>query len=375
MAPSSTTEAAAGSDLEKAGRQSPVYFLALDFYRFLAALGVVMFHYLILAGYGSNPNLRHLVDFFFILSGFVMMHTYLGLAVGEVKVFLLRRFARIYPLHLLTFLFFLLYGAARSMATGTQPARYASDAIIPNLLMVHAWNTTSAGTFNFPSWSISSEWFVYLLFPLFLFLFRRTQSRSHQWTGGAFLLGLALALGAAMTLYDIHTGGRSWTLRTYDWGAIRAVPSFLLGMAIRVLPIPRLRWVAIYPIGAAYAGLYFLNHLPGQVFILAGGVLIALTSAAKDKGVFDLPQLKPLSDASYGIYLLHICIGVISFNVIGKRLAAVHPAILVALSVAVTIVAAIICYNWFERPARNWIRRAIEPRLTRRRWRRGGSPG
>src|SRR6476646_10101802 len=83
--------------------------------RGIAALLTVIFHINIFLGWemmppGGSPLLSHMylmVDFFFILSGFIMCHVYgnrflKDVRATEFKKFTIARFSRVYPLHLFT---------------------------------------------------------------------------------------------------------------------------------------------------------------------------------------------------------------------------------------------------------------------------------
>src|SRR5262245_13888843 len=108
----------------------------LDALRIVAAAAVVVLHY---AEYTKDNTAAHFVfvhvqhfnlfvDLFYVISGFVIAKQYLERVSGpdDVKRFLLRRFARIYPLHLLTLAFYLAIAAALQLglARGDNPARY-----------------------------------------------------------------------------------------------------------------------------------------------------------------------------------------------------------------------------------------------------------
>ncbi len=110
------------------------------------------------------------VPAFFMLSGFVLSFNYADrfsiLRRNEVVRFLCLRLARIYPVHLVT----LLAVAAMvqvSNRAGYQltDAGYSTQDFVLNLLLVHTWVPDFRLNWNYPSWSISSEWFAYLLFP------------------------------------------------------------------------------------------------------------------------------------------------------------------------------------------------------------------
>ena len=89
-------------------------------------------------------------------------------AGGNTAEFIRRRFARLYPLHLATLGFYVMVGAAASIGllSVVRDSKYAFNELPANLLLVHAWGFSSQLSFNYVSWSISAEWFVYLLFPL-----------------------------------------------------------------------------------------------------------------------------------------------------------------------------------------------------------------
>lgn len=108
------------------------------------------------------------VTFFFVLSGFILsLAKSTTLNTGNVHTFLVSRFARIWPLHLTT----LIAKASLFPAFCLAPGAPLAPVLLANLAMVHALvpRTEYYLSYNAPSWSISTEFFFYLLFPLLVF--------------------------------------------------------------------------------------------------------------------------------------------------------------------------------------------------------------
>ena len=147
---------------------------ALTGARGIAAWLVVLFHLrLSIAGLpgwaGAVLAQGYLaVDFFFLLSGFVLWLNYAPRlragGIAAVPGFLRRRIARIWPLHL-----FILGGALALAlmlrATGRATPQFPMAELPLHILLVQNWGFTRALAWNDPAWSISCEFAAYLLFP------------------------------------------------------------------------------------------------------------------------------------------------------------------------------------------------------------------
>ena len=154
----------------------PHRFYTLDSFRGLAAICVVIYHLNTPNSIASLPFFRHshlFVEFFFVLSGFVMNHSYARRERLQFRNFTISRFFRLYPLHLFTFLAlfayeiikFLLENYGIHFQTTAFSGRNHVSEILPNLLFLHAWLPFSnAYGYNYPSWSLSIEFYLYLIF-------------------------------------------------------------------------------------------------------------------------------------------------------------------------------------------------------------------
>ncbi len=339
----------------------------LNSYRFIAASLVCVYHFNkanILGLATLSPlfeNIRLMVDFFFVLSGFVIAKTYLTKVQDGAgyRRFMWRRFARLYPLHLLT----LMVGIAGSMVIGTgqlqpgtNPEVFSTTAILANLTLTHSLGVTSYGSFNIPSWSISAEMFVYALFPLFALMITRLPALVNA--------ALVVLYVVATVMIRDHLGLRDWTLAWYDMGALRAVPTFFTGVLIAHLLSTR--WKDFAPSIWWAHGAFLLTLLPMHLnardeWALAGFALVVLLAAAAEQhGAESRMQgsrFVHLGDASYSLYMWHMPIKVGIFAIMGKLFGtALLPMWGAAiLSFAVALSVALLCYRLFEMPMRRLI--------------------
>ena len=159
---------------------------ALTGLRAVAALWVVLFHYRDdvlalapgLAPFDTFMRAGYLgVDLFFPLSGFVLAYTYAdrmrSLSWSATRDFVRNRFARVWPVHVLTLNIDLAIAAViGTLGVGAGGHRRTAEAYVENVAMVHTW-FNDRPSFNSPAWSISSEWFAYLLAPLLFVLVAR----------------------------------------------------------------------------------------------------------------------------------------------------------------------------------------------------------
>ncbi|MEJ1157562.1 acyltransferase family protein [Prosthecomicrobium sp. N25] len=156
-------------------------FEALDSLRGVAAVLVALFHFLF-AGYHHDlaivRNGSIGVPMFFVLSGFVVCHAYARRLArpDDLGTFMLRRFGRLYPLHLFTlglvfaFEVVKLVLVSAGVKSGQPPFSGANDlpSLAANLALLQAIIPFDTFTWNGVSWSISTEFYTYMVFGLVL---------------------------------------------------------------------------------------------------------------------------------------------------------------------------------------------------------------
>ncbi|MBV1700908.1 MAG: acyltransferase [Hyphomicrobiales bacterium] len=350
-------------------------FTVLDTYRYLAAAGIVLFHcqaaFQVFLAHPAMPfvELNLFVDFFFILSGFVLMHTYGDRVRNQADFvrFMQKRLARIYPLHAATTIAFIVMDVLIVVLHLNDDHRVGDDlALAPaTLLLVHAWGFTAHDGLNYPSWSISAELFVYLLFPLFAVILRRI--------GGVRTLALAVILAAVIVEVRAMANLRPMTDATYDFGNMRAVPTFLAGMAINVLvkdhprPVPwwlaHLAGILVLVLMLAKAPtLAIVGIMPLVIWLIAHAEINAGPSR------LSTPLFQKLGEASYGVYLIHALV----LTVLAALLKHLHhPSVLLLVVIAVgvlvvTTALAMASYRWFENPLRIYLGTIARARVATR---------
>jgi peptidoglycan/LPS O-acetylase OafA/YrhL len=330
-------------------------FVVLDLYRFLAAMGVFFFHFAELSRNRSLLNrVEHFqlfVDFFFVLSGFVIARTYRDSVrdVSEIATFLRRRVARIYPLHVLMLLVFLVTSICLGRYVN-HPEFYPLSEVKYHLVLAQAWGLNPIPTFNMPSWSISAEMAMYLMFPLFVLLFQRA--------GNAALAALVV-LSFCFLDFLLAEG-----ILPAPWqqnpGLLRALPTFVLGFLIANVVVS-LKWRHGVLTGLVFMPIVFvLMMLDVNVyFIIASfAALIGVTALGEQyssEHFLNSKLFRMLGDTSYAIYMTHWFLLLVLLPA-WISLLKISPPISLAFVLGGAITALSFCiFRYFERPMRDLI--------------------
>ena len=219
---------------------------ALSGARALPPLILVLFHYSEAHGYRGAQWFDRLagkgylwVEFFFILSGFVLTYVYGARwrtlwQAGNYLRFQETRLARLYPLHLAMLLLILCmvvtlraiaahYGYVSIYDEPWHPV-VTLPTFIANLFLVQAWNLFPYISWNGAAWFVSVEFLLCLLFPLYLAVARR---------GTASASGLIVAGAAGLTALAL-TSQHGLDL-TFHNGIWRGMAAFAIGVGLAVV--------------------------------------------------------------------------------------------------------------------------------------------
>ena len=347
-------------------------FLHLDALRIIASVGVVAYHWSAWLSLPSDwtgsggrlEGLTYFVDLFFVISGFIICHVYADRMHGraDFAAFLRKRIARLGPLHWATLLFVAASGLTATLI-GVQlhhAEAYNPQCFVPNALFAHAFGVCNYLSFNFPSWSISAEFGCYLLFPLFLALYRL-----RVWLPAAASFALITFLTLAGPLGPEQ---QAWHELTYYWGVLRALPAFGLGVTLYAikdkLHIP-CAGEAMFALLAAFIALGALAA-PGMLS-LTFAYLIVVCGIAADQARASGPitrALAPWGALTYSVYMLHVPLGSALFSLLGRSVFELAPAamnVAVVAGLPVLFALSYVSYFLFETPARRWISGRARP--------------
>lgn len=362
-------------------------FLALDGWRGVCALFIVFFHF------NAFTHINQLafiggaylfVDFFFVLSGFVIAASYLEkLSAGySVRDYILLRLGRIYPLHAFVLLLFVVFSFVKFYAEGQVPFSKEDQslhALVSSFLLIQGLGIYDYEVWNIPAWSISTEFFTYIIFALMVVIFRR-----HINTVALLLIGVLTAL---------FWGSNLFTLELY-YALPRCLFGFLCGVICYSIFKNKSQTVSFAPVRASVMEgaliaivIIFLTYF-GQSsltflapFIFSGCVLVFSLERGMFSRLLKTAPFQFLGMISYTIYMTHTFVQSCFYS--GMRilekltgwdlhsppvqedyLPRIGDNLWMGDAVAVLMVGAVLLtgglvYRFLEKPANDWVRARV----------------
>lgn len=372
--------------------------------RFFAALWVVISHYQMdrpvpawLAPFAGQGQAA--VDYFFVLSGFILTYNYArtfrhGVAWSDFREFYRARFARIFPLHALALLAMIpvlllvdhrdLHGPGHWIAFGVDMGM--AQSLLPWTEGLFGWNT--------PSWSISCEMVFYLALPFLVqFLWRRitNDGSAVKWMLGFWalgsLFGLDVMLAARHYFGGVHVtpDASAWD-QWYLYTPYARIPEFAIGCVaglwhtnastnprqdgpyarlftqagsrntLLCLAIAAAIAVSYLPFAGGFVG-YVIWLLDHYAFYVPWSVIVVLTLSAGPTfltGLLTRRWLVYLGEASFALYIFHLPV----LHGFRAQLAAGTPGTysLAACYISGTIALSCLLFHFVESPARSLLR-------------------
>lgn len=363
---------------------APHRFAALDALRGVAALGVALHHIVAVNGPASwalfgNGGL--FVDFFFVLSGFVIAAAYgERLAQGfSLARYAVLRIGRVWPLHAVMVLVALglevtawLFGSQGLSAYAPFTGTHSPGHLLTSFLLLDSYIPDRTNFYSGAGWTISVELLLYALAALAF--------RGGRW-------GMAALMGAGVLGLVLH-------LAQLDLPALttmvqRGLAGFALGTACWFIHrrfAARLRAASLIE-GLAMAALLLAIALADSTvdaaMVIVPAALVVLVFAREQGALSQVLQSVPfewLGRISYSIYMVHAMVQarIMDLLLLASR-GAVQPYAEYALSgpvpvkrmllgpleatmvqaamLAAVLVTAHFAWRWIEEPARQWSRR------------------
>lgn len=371
-------------------------FVVLDSLRGICAVMVVLFHLKATGTITQLATVRNswlFVDFFFVLSGFVIATGYQD-RLGQgfpLRRFMFLRLARVYPLHLFVLLLFLAFETLKLFhafpGLSMRPA-FTSPRSVPefweNLFLVQIFGLRHNDSWNAPAWSIAAEVWTYLLAGLVFVHLRK-------------LVLPVAAVTAVAALATLAVTGNGHLDRTFTMALVRCLFGFSCGVIAcnlyrRFGPLPGGTALEIATAGLV---IVFVSYASGYATLAAPFVFFAavLVFASERGRVSAWLRWQPfvfLGTLSYSIYMVHTfvqarCVDALLLvsrytgvelghvtvldsgptKLAGAKGAAWIGDVLTIVIVAICISAAWCTFHWVEEPFRKWSKRRVKAAVAR----------
>ncbi len=375
---------------------APRQFDALDGFRFVAICAIVVYHSNGLLGF-QPPSVvcvaGLLVNYFFVLSGFILAHQYPQIEnAPQYFRYLGARFARIVPVCVFT----LLLTCLLSPSPVFDKAKLV-PAFLANLFLVQSWfnDKNYYLCFNAPSWTLSVDAFLYLLLPIALVLSKR---------GWLLLSALVSTFAMAILGFSITNHDISWSVlfcppaRFFDFAlgvlaykfaqnrhfnitARKSLFFELLAITVGVMMFQMTRahsTVDVLPINQLPSfSDFFIRKLVTHIFPTCGFTCLVIALAAGNGVLSKLFAYKPLvllGKISCSLYLLHFPI-IVYLRILSAGYKPVFSPLLLGSVAVFLIISALSLFLVFEDPARKLINQQLDryfalhfPGQTPKRW-------
>ena len=366
---------------------SKPHYQLLDGLRGVAALMVMWYH--IFEGFATSPidqNFNHgylAVDFFFMLSGFVVSYAYDDRWKSSLtlKGFLKRRLIRLQPMVVmgvfLGAITFIIQGQKQWDGTPVTPSMLFL-ALLLNLFLIPAIPGSRLEVrgngemypLNGPNWSLFFEYIGNLLYALFI------RKMSTRWLATLTCIsGLGLTFFALCNLSGFRHLGVGWSLSDYNFpgGMLRLLFSFCAGLLIsrifKPIAVRGAFWICslliILLLSIPYIGnenTQWTNGLYDSVCILIiFPLLLWIGASGKATDNKTARVCKFLGDISYPVYVVHYPFMYLFYAWLwsGEKIpfAEAWP---IALAVYFgSILLAYICLKWYDEPLRKWLNKRL----------------
>jgi peptidoglycan/LPS O-acetylase OafA/YrhL len=378
---------------------------ALDGWRGILCLIVVLAHFpghVLLKDTSFYDGGSSIIDLFFLFSGFVIVAHYepkLANGYGAGR-FLIERLGRIYPIHFVLLAAFVLFEVALVFfghkAGYVDREAFSGGNTIPslftNLFLVHSLDVHDMLTWNYPSWSLSTEWTAYVLFALCMLLPGR---RFLPFAAVGFVASpILLAVLSDNPMHETYRYGLLRSTYGFGGGALAFYVYYWIKKNARDEKVPLWAWNVMESVAAvAIFALPVTLGLTRYAVLIPAAYTLVLLVFALQKGavsrVIGQPSLAYLGTISLSVYVVHAFVLLRLVNVAEfiQRLTGVHlvetqmfhgaPTKIIVMdpvslnilafgSIALVVLISHFTYRFIEVPAEKTVRQWVKARVAAR---------
>jgi peptidoglycan/LPS O-acetylase OafA/YrhL len=350
----------------------------LTFTRFIAIVVVLFFHG------GGGVYIKTLsafvpaalltsattsVTYLYVLSGFVMSLVYYR--PGEkfsVGKYWTSRILRLYPLYLISFLLVCYYYI-------DYIARIKPQKILANVFVLQAWWPPYAQSFNYAAWSMTVEFFFYILFPFFTMWAYRQSTKKLIWVSVALwafsqAVHHILWIGYFPTEENFLVYFPLFHLSSFILGAVGGIWFLREGRGQAMKPRTSLLvfWGSIFLVSVyiilSGKSARIPNNLELMTGLLAPLLTVTIAALALDKSrlstFFNYPALVSLGDTSYGLYILHVPFIWIYQRALENSSLANPQLIFNFTFMPLMIGSGLLIHSYVDTPLRSWLRKILQ---------------
>lgn len=358
------------------------YFKVLDSLRGICALMVVLFHFRANSHIESIALIRNswlFVDFFFVLSGFVIATSYWRRLLNREVTVGRFMWLRLYPLHLFILVIFLLTEVLLSFIIpkfANAPREAFSGgrslSLLPeNLALLQSFGISGIQSWNVPAWSISAEFWTYLFFAVAMVCGLIT--RRLFWFMALICVPVVILIWYGGELSMEADGGILRCIFGFSVGVVLAVWYFQHGhttKGLAYMEIPVFVLMLIFVSTARELGITLLAPI---VFVIV--VLVFAQGCGALSRLLSARAFVFLGTLSYSIYMVHgyVFARVKNLAMLAEEMTSVQVFVdgigsllgrtmlagdlFILLSIILTIMVSYLTWKYIEMPGQSWGRR------------------
>jgi peptidoglycan/LPS O-acetylase OafA/YrhL len=360
----------------------PNHYHLIDCFRTFAALAVVLHHYQHFYYFNGFIDIENYVtietmsmqpfygslyyfyevgatgvQFFWVISGFIFASVYFLRDVSG-KDFFVSRFARLYPLHIITLFLILFLQTFSNHIYGSYQIYEFNDLkhFILNLFFASSWGIQDGPSFNGPIWSVSVEILIYVVF---------FASQKNLFKFGLLIPLIFCILFLGLSFFNImQTIGLSGNITACGFFFFSGSCIFHLNQVLKNYYNGALIFV-ISLIGGIFLTVFILNYLVISYMIYVIPFIVFFIVSIDNYNFNIFKKISSIGNLSYGIYLWHVPLQIFIILFLLKlshanRLDILSSNLFFMLYIALLILISHLGFKYLENPLRKMINNRLK---------------